>query len=373
MDANHLKALWPTTYGRPWMEPASQPGLASVIMPTHDRADVISQSLDSVLAQTYRPLELVVVDDGSTDGTSARVEAWSLGGCADDEAFLLRLVRQDHSGAPAARNCGLVRSRGEFIQFLDSDDLLHPNKIEKQVARLGRDERIDLTYARTAYFTETVDWTADPYGRLPEADERPLTAYLLGGCWPTMSALFRRRACHDVGPWDEQARVLEDWDYSIRIMLGGACLDYLDETLLLYRQGHGVRPTVTGRALSPQSLRNRCALTARWVQWIRAAGQLDPDVQRVFSSQLLELAKTCLVAGNVDLAREMLDTLDSLDLAAPRSRSRPMYVCIAHMPRWCGPILARGLHRSIAIKDRASRRLAFRRRCKDAAADRRLP
>lgn len=373
MDANHLKALWPTTYRGPWMEPACQPGLASVIMPAYDRVGVIAESLDSVFAQTYRPLELVVVDDGSTDGTSALVEAWGRGDCADDEEFLLRSVRQDHSGAPAARNCGLVRCRGEFIQFLDSDDLLHPKKIEKQVARLVQDRRIDLTYARTAYFTETVDWSADPYGRFPEADERPLTAYLLGGCWPTMSALFRRRACHAVGPWDEQARVLEDWDYSIRIMLGGACLDYLDETLLLYRQDHGVRPTVTSRALSPQSLRSRCALTARWVQWIRAAGQLDPDVQRVFSSQLLELAKTCLVAGNVGLAREMLDTLESLDLAAPRSRSRPMYVCIARMPSWCGPILARGLRRSIAIKDRASSWPAFRRRREDAAADRRLP
>jgi len=372
MDASHLRTLWPSDYRGPWMETAYEPGLVSVIVPTYDRAALICESLDSVFAQSYRPLELIVVDDGSTDGTSAPVEAWSRR-CLNDEAFVFRSFRQEHCGAAAARNLGLVHCRGEFIQFLDSDDLLNPKKIEKQVARLVQDRRIDLTYARTAYFTETVDWSADPYGRFPEADEQPLTAYLLGGCWPTMSALLRRRACHAVGPWDEQARVLEDWDYTIRLILGGACLDYSEETLLLYRQDHDVRSTVTSRAQSPQRMRSRCMLTARWVQWIRAAGKLYPDVQRVFSSQLLEMAKTCLLAGNVGLAREILDTLERLDLAATRSRSRPMYVCIARMPSWCGPILARGLRRSIAVANRDSRWLVFRKRRGSVAADQRLP
>ena len=167
MDLNRLKAMWPSTHRGAWMESAYARGLVSVIVPAYNRARLISESLDSVFAQTYRPLELIVVDDGSSDGTAAAAEAWNCR-CAADEEFVLRILSQDHTGAPAARNCGLARCSGEFIQFFDSDDLLHPEKIRRQVARLARDDRIDLTYGRTAYFTEAADWSADPYVRFPK-------------------------------------------------------------------------------------------------------------------------------------------------------------------------------------------------------------
>lgn len=369
MDASHLRALWPTAYGGPWMEPAFEPGLVSVIVPTYERAGLICESLDSVFAQSYRPIELIIVDDGSTDGTPALVQAWSRGH-AEDQDFEIRTLQQDHAGAPAARNVGLVRCRGEFIQFLDSDDLLHSEKIERQVARLMRDKRLDVTYAHAAYFTVTADWSAEPYDRFPKAGEQPLTAFLLGNCWLAQCALFRRRACHAIGPWDEQAPILEDWDYAIRLILGGACLDFSEGTLLLYRQSHDVRPTVTSRQNSRRSLSGRYVLTLRWLEWIRAAGQLDQDVQREFSSQLFELAKRCLMAREVDLAREVFESLSHLDLAAERSRSQPMYVFVANLPDWCSPVLAYGLQRTIELKNRAGVWLSVPRRRGETPADR---
>ena len=355
MDVTRLQAMWPSTNRGPWMGSAYEPGLVSVIVPAYNRARLISESLDSVFAQTYRPLELIVVDDGSTDGTSAAVEAWNRR-CSADQEFVLRILRQDHSGAPAARNCGLARCGGEFIQFFDSDDLLHPEKIRRQVARLTRHDRVDLTYALTANFTEAVDWSADPCVTFPKTGERPLTAFLLGGQWLPASALFRRRACDAVGPWDEDAPILEDWDYTIRLILGEACLDFVDETFLLYRQGHAVRPTVTGRAMARRSLRGRFVLTLRWLEWIRAAGQLDRDVQLTFSRQLFDVAMMCMSVRQVDLAREILQSLRRLDLAIPRSRrSEPMYLFLATLPGWCSPVMMRGLQRSLELKAFAAR------------------
>ena len=358
MDASRLSAMWPSTGRGPWMASAHEPGLVSVIVPAYDRATLIGDSLDSVRAQTYRPLELIVVDDGSTDGTAAAVEAW-YGKHPDDPELTLRILRQEHSGASATRNCGLVRCGGEFIQYFDSDDLLHPQKIQRQVARLVGDERIDATYAATAYFTDAVDWNAPAYVTFPKAGQQPLAAFLRGGCWPAPSALFRRRACQAVGPWDQDAPILEDWDYAIRLILGGARLDFADETLLLYRQGHDTRPTVTSRALSSQSLRGRYALMLRWLQWIRASGPLDQDVQLWCSSQLFDVAMMCMSVEQVDLAREMLRSLRRLDLARPRSRrSESVYLLVADLPGWCSPTLMRCLQKSLEVKDLITTRLS---------------
>ncbi len=129
------KSLWPETCHGRWMSERYEPGLASVIIPTYNRARLLTEAMDSVLAQTYRPIELIVVDDGSTDHTRKAIEQWS-SKCADDHLFRLSHFHQGNKGAPAARNLGLVQSHGEYIQFLDSDDILHPEKIERQAAEL---------------------------------------------------------------------------------------------------------------------------------------------------------------------------------------------------------------------------------------------
>ncbi len=354
MDVTRLEAMWPPRDRRPWMESACEPCIVSVIVPAYNRADLISESLDSVLAQTYRPLELIVVDDGSTDGTAGVVEAWN-GRRAPDPEFELRCYRQEHAGAPAARNHGLLRSCGEFIQFFDSDDLLHPEKIRTQEARLAEDVQLDIVYGRSSYFGDIADWNAEPYVTFPKAGEQPLTAFLRGGCWPAPSALFRRRACRAAGPWDEDAPILEDWDYAIRLILGGARLGFVDETFLLYRQGHDVRPTVTRRALSPRSLKGRYILALRWLEWTRVAGYLDRDVELWFSGQLFDVAMMCMSQGQVDLAREMLQSLRRLGLARPHSRhAETVYLVVAGLPGWCSPALMRSLHRSLELRDRAT-------------------
>ena len=112
------------------------PGLVSVIIPTYNRAHFLMEAMESVLGQTYRPIELIVVDDGSTDNTREVVEEWNQKRPRNN-AFELRYFYQENYGPQAARNFGLIESRGEYIQLLDSDDLLSPWKLSCQVPVLS--------------------------------------------------------------------------------------------------------------------------------------------------------------------------------------------------------------------------------------------
>ncbi|HNX04927.1 MAG TPA: glycosyltransferase family A protein, partial [Opitutales bacterium] len=107
--------------------------LVSVVIPTFNRAALLVEAVDSVLAQSWRNVEAIVVDDGSTDGTQEVVAEllrgrWSGG--------MVRFVRQANAGASAARNLGLAQAQGKYVQFLDSDDILFPDKIAVQAAIL---------------------------------------------------------------------------------------------------------------------------------------------------------------------------------------------------------------------------------------------
>src|SRR5262249_32810495 len=107
-----------TIHGR-WMSNDHQARLVSVIVPTYNRAGLLTEALESVRRQSYRPLEVLVADDGSTDDISSIVDQFQrqLG---EDVSLRVRFLRQAHAGVSAARNLGLIESQGEFIQFLDS-------------------------------------------------------------------------------------------------------------------------------------------------------------------------------------------------------------------------------------------------------------
>jgi glycosyltransferase involved in cell wall biosynthesis len=116
--------------------------LVSVVIPAYNAEKWVSETIASVLSQTYKDLEIVLVDDGSTDRTVAFAEE-SLKGCV----FPYRILRQLNTGAAGARNCGWRSARGSWVQFLDADDLLEPQKIELQVARTTCSESVDVIYS----------------------------------------------------------------------------------------------------------------------------------------------------------------------------------------------------------------------------------
>lgn len=191
----------------------------SVIVPAYNAAWCVRRALDSVLAQTWRDFELIVVDDGSDDGTGEILAGY---GAA------LRVVSKANGGLSSARNAGIAAARGEYVAFLDADDWWLPGKLERQVALLDGRPALLFCSTTTQVFTpegrRLADWCCG-------AGERPTlpaifsaNAHVAGSGSAVMA---RREACTRAGGFDESLRSLEDIDMWMRLAaLGGyACID----------------------------------------------------------------------------------------------------------------------------------------------------
>lgn len=190
--------------------------LISVIIPVYNGAEFLADAIRSVRAQGYTPLELIVVDDGSTDQTSQVVQA--LG--AD-----IRYLYQPNQGPAAARNHGLALAQGELIAFLDADDLWPADKLAHQAACLAAEEQAQVVWGNTQIC---------PY----QADGAPTTSVpnrvpLLG------SLLCRRAVFQQVGLFEPTLRLGEDIDWLRRLVAAGVVVQYSPHLALLYRMRPG--------------------------------------------------------------------------------------------------------------------------------------
>ncbi len=176
--------------------------LISVVIPTYNRSEQTPRAVESVLAQTHRQFELIVVDDGSTDDTAARLGAF------DDPR--MRVIRQRNAGVAAARNRGLSEANGELLALLDSDDTWRPEKLARQVSALARAPAA-VGLCCTSFETlgadgVTVDTPAS--GRL--ADAMLLDNVLVGA---NSTLVMRREVYEAVGGFDPSLPAIEDWDW----------------------------------------------------------------------------------------------------------------------------------------------------------------
>lgn len=192
--------------------------LVSVIIPVYNGENFIGRTLTSALAQTHRKIEVIVVDDGSTDRTSAIVEAAAT---KDDR---IRLFRQTNVGVAKARNFGVSQSRGSLIAPLDADDLWHPEKIARQVAAIHASPKIGLTYCWTVPIDEN-DFILPPVDKSRCFDLTNVVREMAAkgnfiDC--ASSPLFRRSYFEDVGGYDPNLQLgCEDW--KLYLSLVGIC------------------------------------------------------------------------------------------------------------------------------------------------------
>lgn len=192
--------------------------LVSVIIPVYNGELFIADAISSIRRQRHKPVEIVVVDDGSTDGTAAIVRGLGPG---------VQYVRQANSGPPAARNRGLQLARGDVIGFLDADDLWTDVKLELQLPRLLGDPSVDIVCGRTQIVVQTGVEGGSP--RL-EPFEEPKAALTLQG------SLFRRAIFDRVGPFEESQRFADDVDWFLRAKDLGASIVSHPEVAWLYRR-----------------------------------------------------------------------------------------------------------------------------------------
>ncbi|WP_408957585.1 glycosyltransferase family 2 protein [Natrinema sp. 74] len=199
--------------------PADDRPLASVVLPTYDRASVLSDAIESVLEQSHDALELVVVDGGSTDRTPAVVDSY------DDPR--LEYVRRDApAGVSAARNRGIDRSSGEFVAFIDSDDRWRPDALERRVTALR-----EAPPAYGVAYCGIEKRAGEPITRTGESgDVRKALRHLAVPTY-TSTLAVRRDAIAGVGGFDEALPCFEDWDLCLRLARERRFV-YVDEPLV---------------------------------------------------------------------------------------------------------------------------------------------
>lgn len=207
--------------------------LVSIIIPCHNAERWLAETLESALAQTWPAKEIILVDDGSTDGSLAIARRF--------EARRVRVVSQPNQGAAAARNHGLRLARGEFLQFLDADDLLAPDKIERQVQLLstrGADNIASCAWGR--FTTEPATAELDPRQALWR-DLVPVDWLVLAAEHNIMMAtatwLLPRTIADRIGPWDVAYRInpLDDMDYFDRARAAARMVLFCPDTRTYYR------------------------------------------------------------------------------------------------------------------------------------------
>ena len=270
--------------------------LVSVIVPTYNRARTLVEALDSVYAQTYRPVELIVIDDGSTDDTGMIVEAWFRERQGDNQ-FELRYHWQENSGAPAARNKGLVLSRGEYILFLDSDDVLYPNMLA-EVVKAFEETRCD--YVHVGYDKICCECGRVIYSYTPEVEINPLTAYMRGNLWGHTTTFIRRRGLvQDIGPWDEARLIDQDGDYMVRTILQSPNMAVVPEKLFSYRMQSGCR--INDLRGSREAWECRLQREAMFCKGIRGGGDLSLGATGIYAERLYELAVGLTGSGMSDI------------------------------------------------------------------------
>lgn len=228
-----------TGRGREWMSPEFETGLVSVIIPAFNRADLMSETLDSVWAQTFRPIEVLVVDDGSKEDVRGVVDSWR-STHPETAEFRVHYFRQQNVGAPVARNHGLRKSRGEYIQFLDNDDLLGETKLEKQVRMLREQAPNVAVYSPAQIFFRNGARYVLRKSTTP-TDERTLRGWLSGGAILPHCLLWQRADLCELGPWREDLAANQDGEYAMRFLVRGGRMLHCPATRVFYRHqiGHG--------------------------------------------------------------------------------------------------------------------------------------
>ena len=227
----------PTAHNR-WMPEESEKILVSVIIPTYNRSQILTEALDSVWAQTYRPIELIVVDDCSTDDTGRVVEAWCNGHQDNNalEGFTLKFIRSEINRGPgASRESGRLQASGDYLCYLDSDDLWHPAKIEKQLALLRQSPDAGMCYCSSKEFsTLPFDGNEQLRNRSDQSFSTFLPTILSGRPWGTAACMWTRQATDRIGPWFP-GRVYEDFEYDGRAGCHDIRIIFLPDVLCYFR------------------------------------------------------------------------------------------------------------------------------------------
>jgi len=262
--------------------------LVSVVIPNRNGSKYIAECIDSVISQTYPHIEILVVDDHSTDNSLEILRGYGES---------IRMIESEDFGACSARNVGMLSSRGDLIALLDCDDFWERNKISKQVALL-QESKSGLIYCPGIEFDGSGDTIATHHARnrgdcYSLFEKNPGVAIIALGC---SSAIFRKSLLNESGLFDPKfSGAAEDWDFFRRICRI-TTINYVDEILVKYRRHNG---NISGRGIMDFKFGNELAIR----KLIREDSELSNLRARICWSKLqIMIMKYCLKKLKISLA-----------------------------------------------------------------------
>ncbi len=280
--------------------------LVSIVVPAYNIEKYISQTLESIIGQTYENIEIIVVDDGSTDTTLHAIHEY-----AKKDARLV-VFSQANKGLSAARNAGFRLAKGEYLCIIDADDIMMPEKVEQQLCFLQAHPSADFTYSKVRYFVNETHQLCIRDMPTPEGQEVHSELLKKGNLISPNSVFFRKSVFDTVGGFDESLRSAEDLDYWL--FLSGKGVNFLHQdqylTLCRMRQDSLTADSVTmyssvvrvfekhlpasfwSRITSSQLIKNKFLLQLAYMRRpaLRANSAPSASVNRSFFSKLLNRA-----------------------------------------------------------------------------------
>lgn len=252
----------------------------TALIPAYQAAQFIGEALESVLRQTTAPVQILVVDDGSTDELESALAPF---------ASQIELLRVPHAGLPAARNTGVAAARGDFVAFLDADDAWEPEFLTALGALAADRPDLDLLTTDARFVID-----GRPAGTFYEANSFPVSQQrrvMLQRCYITTKTAVRRAKLQEIGGFDESLLYAEDWDCWLRLVLAGASVGLVDAPLSIYRRHAGQLSARRGPSLLERSQVLEKALTAP---------QLTAEERRDVSERLPEMRRRAALTAALE-------------------------------------------------------------------------
>ena len=281
--------------------------LFSVVMPAYNRADLIGEALNSVKDQTYRPIQLIVVDDGSTDNTAETTRQWAKAN-EEGEAFQIEYYHQRNSGPGAARNRGIREIRGGYVQFFDSDDRMHSDRL-KRLAKTFEEEQCDFIQTGFEGFCSDCGEVIEEHHANPDVDQFVLA--LRGRLWAnTLRCAMRSELVQESPLWDEEMTCFEDYKYVVGVLCNAKKSIAIPEVLASARRGGGGRVSDRLKTYEGRGFRIRCEEEV--ARSLTRCEDIDPKEIQQFASRIYSLGFRSAASGWPDLAKRCYDLAESL-------------------------------------------------------------
>lgn len=295
----------------------------SILIPCYNAGPWLAQTLESALAQTWPQKEIICVDDGSRDNSLEIARGF--------EARGVRVIAQANAGASAARNRALSEARGDYIQFLDADDLLAPDKIAVQLARIASTPRAVASGQWGAFSQGPADAA---FNREPIwADYDPVSwlvcSWTGGGMIQPGAWLTPRAVVDAAGPWDEKLSLDDDGEYFSRVLLAASTVPFVNEARAYYRRSGPRRLSASRGRRAAESAFRSCSAKAQHL----LAAENSPRTRRAAACNFCRFAWEQLAAAP-DLADQAIARWRELDASVPPPSAGPKQAAVARLLGW---------------------------------------